>query len=279
MTGSERAMLYELAIQTGLRSNELRSLKRSNLSLDNDSPFVTCEARSTKNRRKCRQYVRPSLAVSLRKHVARKSPEATVFTLPPNWQMAAMVREDLKAARVAYLDAAKNAPQKLANRQADQFLLEETADGHLDFHALRHTCGAWLARMEAHPKTIQAVMRHSSITLTMDRYGHLFPGQEAEAVARLDTLLIAKPITLSATGTAGKSPNDCQYVWQQSAHDSMPGSAKPCETNSPATETEPFCIPLQNAALCNPPRHRATGCKNGTAETRTPNQRIMSPLL
>ena len=32
-------------------------------------------------------------------------------------------------------------------------------------------------------------MRHSTITLTMDTYGHLFPGQEAEAVGKLGLLL------------------------------------------------------------------------------------------
>jgi hypothetical protein len=33
-----------------------------------------------------------------------------------------------------------------------------------------------------HPKVVQTIMRHSQITLTMDTYGHLFPGQAAEAV-------------------------------------------------------------------------------------------------
>jgi hypothetical protein len=41
----------------------------------------------------------------------------------------------------------------------------------------------------AHPKVFQTVMRHSTITLTMDTYGHLFPGQEAEAVSRLRGLM------------------------------------------------------------------------------------------
>ena len=103
-----------------------------------------------------------------------------------------------------------------------------TADGHLDLHSLRHTCGAWLAIKNAHPKTIQAVMRHSSITLTMDRYGHLVPGQEADAIAQLDTLLNAKPIPLSATGTADQPPKDCQYVWQQSA-DGKQHADPPCQ--------------------------------------------------
>ncbi|MBN2474708.1 MAG: hypothetical protein JXB62_08870, partial [Pirellulales bacterium] len=40
-----------------------------------------------------------------------------------------------------------------------------------------------------HPKTVQSVMRHSTITLTMDTYGHLFPGQEAEAVSRFPVMV------------------------------------------------------------------------------------------
>ncbi len=41
-------LVYYTAIQTGLRSSELRSLSRGRLFLDNKSPYVTCKARSTK---------------------------------------------------------------------------------------------------------------------------------------------------------------------------------------------------------------------------------------
>ena len=38
-------------------------------------------------------------------------------------------------------------------------------------------------------KTLSTYMGHSSITVTVDRYGHLFPGNEAEAAALLDRYL------------------------------------------------------------------------------------------
>jgi len=41
----------------------------------------------------------------------------------------------------------------------------------------------------AHPKAVQTVIRHSTITLTMDTYGHLFPGQETHAISRLPDML------------------------------------------------------------------------------------------
>jgi integrase len=45
----------------------------------------------------------------------------------------------------------------------------------LRFHDLRHTCAALLIAQGAHPKEIQERMGHSTIRLTFDRYGHLFP--------------------------------------------------------------------------------------------------------
>ena len=43
------------------------------------------------------------------------------------------------------------------------------------FHDLRHTSVALAIAAGAHPKAIQTRMGHSSITVTLDRYGHLFP--------------------------------------------------------------------------------------------------------
>ncbi len=43
------------------------------------------------------------------------------------------------------------------------------------FHDLRHTSVALATAEGAHPKAIQTRMGHSSIRVTLDRYGHLFP--------------------------------------------------------------------------------------------------------
>jgi hypothetical protein len=39
------------------------------------------------------------------------------------------------------------------------------------------------------PKALQTFMGHASITVTLDRYGHLFPGSEEEAAVLLDAYL------------------------------------------------------------------------------------------
>jgi integrase len=49
----------------------------------------------------------------------------------------------------------------------------------LRFHDLRHTAVALAIAQGAHPKAIQARLGHSSVQVTLDRYGHLFPELDA----------------------------------------------------------------------------------------------------
>jgi integrase len=56
------------------------------------------------------------------------------------------------------------------------------------FHDLRHTCAALLIALGAHPKAIQERLGHSSITVTLDRYGHLFPSLDEALTTRFDEL-------------------------------------------------------------------------------------------
>lgn len=57
-----------------------------------------------------------------------------------------------------------------------------------DFHALRHQFISNLARGGAHPKEAQALARHSTITLTMDRYTHLGIMDLTAALERLPAI-------------------------------------------------------------------------------------------
>ena len=58
-------------------------------------------------------------------------------------------------------------------------------------HDMRHTCVALLVQLGAHPKAIQEWLGHSSITMTLDQYGHLFPSIEEALAGRLDELMFA----------------------------------------------------------------------------------------
>jgi integrase len=54
------------------------------------------------------------------------------------------------------------------------------------FHALRHTFATALFKRGEHPKKVQALLGHSSITQTMDAYSHLMEDIGGDAVGSLD---------------------------------------------------------------------------------------------
>ena len=285
MTGPERVLLYATAIQTGLRSGELRSLSRGRLFLDNDPPFITCKAGSTKNRKDARQYVQNDLADDLRAYVAAKAPQAPVFAMPAAWDVADMLRADLADARREWLDTAKHDPEEYEKRSQSDFLAAVNHDGeHLDFHSLRHTCGAWYAMTGAHPKAVQAVMRHSTITLTMDTYGHLFPGQEADTVARLPAMMGDDPEALRATGT-----DDAEIVHpevdypqlypQQLGRERAPKDASRCNEAASASERGDDRKLLPIAELRDGVRSDAASSDDASSGNRTPNPLVKSQLL
>jgi integrase len=168
MPGSERRLVYLLALETGLRSNELRSLTRASFHLGDKSPTVTVAAGYSKRRREDTLPLRPALSAELRVHLANKMPGAHAFNIPKNRKSAAkMFRADTDAAGIAFRDEANEV---------------------IDFHALRHTFITNLARSGMHPKTAQSLARHSTITLTMDRYSHTLVGEQADALRGLPDL-------------------------------------------------------------------------------------------
>jgi len=60
-------------------------------------------------------------------------------------------------------------------------------------HNLRHTHTTMLLARGAHPKIIKEQLRYSSITITLDLYGHLVPGLQ-EPVSTLNGPLSKKAL-------------------------------------------------------------------------------------
>ena len=58
----------------------------------------------------------------------------------------------------------------------------------LRFHVLRHTYAAFCIASTADPYAVMRRMGHSSITVTYDTYGHLFPERDAQITASLEEL-------------------------------------------------------------------------------------------
>ena len=65
-------------------------------------------------------------------------------------------------------------------------LLRRAGLPNIRFHDLRHTCATLLLTKGVHPKIVQSLLGHSSITQTMDRYSHLLEDIGGDAVGGLD---------------------------------------------------------------------------------------------
>lgn len=181
----ERLHMYRLAIETGLRSSELRSLSRGSLALAGKEPHAVVKASITKNAKQAKQYVSDELASDLTKLVARKLPGALVFNVVSRTEMARTLREDIADARRLWLQT----PEGKKDKDSD-FLRSPTSQGEvLDFHALRHTCGAWLVQQGVTLAEVREIMRHSTITLTVDCYGHLAPDARSRSRSVLGAML------------------------------------------------------------------------------------------
>lgn len=66
--------------------------------------------------------------------------------------------------------------------------LERAGVKKIRLHDLRHTHASLLLKAGVQPKVVQERLGHSSITITMDMYSHLFPSIQKEAAQRLDNM-------------------------------------------------------------------------------------------
>ena len=147
MTGHDRALVYRLALQTGLRADEIRTLTVS--CFDFDARTVTLTGAYTKNKKLAILTLPQALNDDLKAYTANKTPAATAFKLCGH--AALMIEQDLTAAGIEY----------------------ENDQGRADFHSLRHTFITNLYLARVHPADAMVLARHSSIVLTMNYYTHV----------------------------------------------------------------------------------------------------------
>jgi hypothetical protein len=124
-------------------------------------------------------------------------------------------------------------------------------------HDLRHTAVALWIAAGANPKEVSVRAGHTSVSFTLDRYGHLFEGHDLELRDRLDAML-AEGLKKAAASSV------VQLRSVATSQDDGPGTAQ----GNPSNEEDP--------AL-----HRVSPADSGGAPpgTRTPNRCLKRALL
>ena len=227
MTGPDRAMLYKLAVSTGFRAGELRSLTPLSFDLDADLPTVTVAASFSKHRREDVQPIREDLADALRGYLDGRDLNEPVFPMPQPSGVSRMLQADLRAARRWWIRTVGGRGERRKQWESGFLAYRDDAGQVLDFHAFRHTFITNLALGGVHPKTAQQLARHSTIALTMDRYTHTTRTAAAAALDALPDLAIDSPEceTLRATGTCDAGRETVSYLCQKTLRAGVKRSA------------------------------------------------------
>lgn len=167
-------LIWAFAIYTGLRKGELQALKWENIdlqqgvlkvehSLDPKAGLVSPKSESGRRRVPIPQVLAPELVA----HMARQSGESE------------FVLTNTKAKPFNSSNV-----YRVSHRLWGRAGLEP-----LGFHEARHTYASFMIAAGVNAKALSTYMGHSSITVTIDRYGHLMPGNEKEAAKLLDAFV------------------------------------------------------------------------------------------
>jgi len=150
MTGFQRALGYRVAMATGLRASELRSLEWRNF--DWKRGTVTLAASYSKRRREDTILLPPWLLSMLQ---AWQASGGELWSGFPAIHPGQILKSDLILASIPYSVRSPGGVEQ-----------------YFDFHSLRHYFCTWAAHVASiSPRTLLALTRHSSVELAMGVYG------------------------------------------------------------------------------------------------------------
>jgi Phage integrase family len=143
-----------------------------------------------------------------------------------------------------------------ANRAWDQAGLRR-----ISLHECRHSYASLMISAGANAKTISTYMGHANIAITLDKYGHLLPGNEAEAAGMLDAFLER---TVAHTPNR-QSTRRIRQMWYIGAR-----LARACASATSATVDSARASRAAPAACANTPvAPRPSGPSSSSTSSRT----------
>jgi integrase len=96
-------------------------------------------------------------------------------------------------------------PRRLSERADDAWARAKLA--RITLHECRHTFASLMIAAGVNAKALSTYMGHANIAITLDRYGHLMPGNEKEAASLLDAYLVAerdRKVRAAPVGAVGR---------------------------------------------------------------------------
>jgi len=185
--GGRIEALMVLAITTGMRRGEILALRWSDVDFTNKTlyvrhtmnrlagyGFVENEPKTKSGRRKI--ILADVTIEALTKH--RAAQEQTKFGAGDTWKDQDLVF--CNSVGGFWL------PDNLLDVFHATLKKAELPD--MRFHDLRHSAATILLTMGVHPKVVQELLGHSTIAITMDKYSHLLPSMQKDAMDKMNNM-------------------------------------------------------------------------------------------
>jgi integrase len=179
--------LLTLALTTGMRKGEILALRWQDVDLQQGTlqirrtlsymahfGFKEGEPKTAKSKRK---IALPQFVIETLKRHYTIQLEARLWA-GEVWQEHDLVFPNKRGGFIV--------PMTLANHFTR--LLGEIGLPHIRFHDLRHSAATLLLSMGVPAKVVQEILGHSSSSTTMDRYSHVLPSMQQEAMEKMDDL-------------------------------------------------------------------------------------------
>ena len=170
--------LVVITVFTGLRASELRGLTWADIDLDRATLWVRQRADrwnkigSPKSATGQREVPLAPMAVSTLNEWRHTCPEGEANLVFPNGKGG--------------VDSLPNMHRRgLGPLQVAAGIISDPTHPKYGLHSLRHAAASLFIEQGFSPKRVQALMGHSSIQVTFDTYGHLFPSKDDDTVAML----------------------------------------------------------------------------------------------
>jgi integrase len=196
----EQATTILVLAWCGLRIGELAALRCSNLDVE-------------------KRELRVSKTLSESNGKSVEGPpktESSIRTVPvPGWLCTALAVLTIGRDPDDYLfTAPQGGPLRARNWRTRVFdvavkragLASQQRGDMLRPHDLRHTCASLHIKHGTPPKVLSTMLGHASVAITLDRYGHLYPGDAHLYVDRLGEVALAARADYLRTGDISTTP-------------------------------------------------------------------------